>query len=151
MTDAEIAAQTAKTRVPDLWMTKPTGIVQETTNVPVTDRHANDLSVSAKDVEILHDNKRLYVAHCDAQKMNDAAVFRYEGNSLRRLSYGMIWNTLETHFNIAAKGPAKEILNPIYRAAEEFVKQAVRCGEADHAISSRLARPAESQLFAKTL
>lgn len=83
---------------------------QETTNPPVTDQHADDLPEAEEDDESLDDNSRLYLTQLDVQRMIDSVMLRYEENTVKRLSEGIIRNTMETLSKTAAKKRCGKLL-----------------------------------------
>lgn len=85
----------------------------------MTHGHADDLLVSAENDDFLDDNIISHLPHAHDQRMANAAVFRYEENTLSLLTDGIIWKTIETLLKIAAEDSRNGILSDIYGAAEE--------------------------------
>lgn len=145
--DAEKGAKMTNTRILDSWNNEPAIIVQEFTNLSVTDRYDDDLPVPGEDDEFLDEYNRLHVMYWDIQRMIASAMLRYEEISLTRLSDEMIWNVTETLFKTTAKEPTNGIICAIYGAVEDIVKQAVNIDAEDNATSSTLQRLTGSQEF----
>lgn len=72
------------------------------------------------------------------------SVLKYENDTFRRLTGGMIRNTMGPLLKIAAK-ITKIILISTHKTVEYTVKQFVHRGAADSAISSRSDRLTKSQ------
>lgn len=76
-------AQMASFRDRDLWNSPPAVMVQETTNVLMTDHHADNLPVSVKHDKFLHENNRLHVANSDDQNIIHSTIVSSEENIMR--------------------------------------------------------------------
>lgn len=78
-----MTVKTAHIRVPDFSNNKSTFIVQETTNQPTTERHADDLPASEEDDQYLVENNRLHLTHLVVQRMIDSSIPIYEETTLK--------------------------------------------------------------------
>lgn len=82
-------------------------MMQESTNLLVTDQHADDLPVLGEDEAFLYDNNRIRIEHSDLQGMIDYSMIRYEENTMRQLSDRMIRNTMNTLLKTTAREATK--------------------------------------------
>lgn len=71
-------------------------------------------------------------------------MLMYEENTMRRLSDGVIWNTIEALLKTSAIEATKGILRLVYKDVEDIVKNAVNRGAGDNAISLKLDRVTDS-------
>lgn len=117
----------------------------------MTERHGVDLPRSKEYDEFLDENHKLHLAHLEVQRMIDSALLRYEENTLRRLTDGVIKSTMKTLLKTAAKQAKKGILGHIYEAVEDNVKQALNSAAADKTISSRIHSLTKSQKFSQII
>lgn len=117
-----MAAQIYNILVSIIWNNQLAIMANETTNLPMTDRNADDLSVSAENEEFLDAKNRLHLSHVEVQGMIDSDMFRYEKSILRWLTVEMIQNAMETLHRTSAKEETKKIRTSIYGAVENIVK-----------------------------
>lgn len=73
---AESAAQMASVCVPELWTYKHAIMVQETTNMPLTIRQADDVPLSGEEDEFLAENNRVNLVHSEVPKVSSCAMLR---------------------------------------------------------------------------
>lgn len=133
---AQVAAQMANIRVMDLWNNKRATMVQETIDSPMIDQHADDLTVSGEDVAVIDGNKELHLTNSEVQSIVNSAMLRYEKNTLRWLTDGIIQEKVETHLRNIAEEATKGVFNHVCKAVEESLKQTVNRKATDNVNSS---------------
>lgn len=78
MADDDMASKMANVCVPDLRKIESTIKIQETSNLSMTNEHADDVPASRKNDEFLNDKNILYVTHSEVQGMINSAMLTYE-------------------------------------------------------------------------
>lgn len=78
MVDFKTAAQVVSVLLLDVCNSQQTIMVQETTNVAMTDRYAHDIPVSVEEEYFPDEISILDIVHSNVQSMVDYAMIRYE-------------------------------------------------------------------------
>lgn len=103
MADAEKAAKRAGIRVRVWENNRLASILQRTTNLPMTYQHADDLLGSGEDSEFLHENSMLHIRRSMVQRMINFSMLRYENSQLRRLTDGVVRETVKNFIKTATQ------------------------------------------------
>lgn len=123
-------------------------MLQDLTNLRMTDRHANDLPESWEDDELLGEKNGLPLMLSIAQETSDSTLIRKEDNTLKRLTDDVIHNATESFLKKATQNVTKRTLGLIYGAVEDIFNCVVNHGVSDYAISWRMDKFIKVQKFA---
>lgn len=114
--DTDMATWIASIPFPDSWNNGHEMMVQETTNLPVTDLRAYDLSVLQQYDDFLYDNNELHETHSDVQMMTDSPY-----PSIKQISWGYHWTELfETVWRLFLGPPLRKRRREILALSTEL-------------------------------